>query len=178
MYPVFEIEWIGPYTSPQETDKANILYLVTGSQLKGRHINKIRYIGKTTNTTEGRFNTKHKFWKVFGDDRQFWIGSIKGSNSAKKAESAISKAEWLLVHFLSNYSDSNKIELMNERLLNEPNYKSFGVVNRWYNKRTKKEYEKYMYPFKNISDIILWDKSRGHIISAPKIYVERDDESE
>ena len=150
MYPVFEIEWIGPYTSPQETNKANILYLVTGSQLKGRHVNKIRYIGKTTATAEGRFNAKHKFWKVFDKDRQFWIGSIKGSNSAKKTESAISKAEWLLVHFLYNYCDSCKIELMNERLLNEPNYKCFGVVNRWFKKITKNEYVKYIYPFSKI----------------------------
>lgn len=175
MFSTFEIEWNGPYTDPQETDKANILYLITGSQVRGRHVNKIRYIGKTTSTAEGRFNNKHKFWKVFVENRKFWVGTIKGSNTASNTASAISKAEWLLVHYLYEYGDK-EIELMNERLLNEPNYSNFGLVNRWYNQKTSQEYCNYLFPFSYIPDIILWDKSRGHLISANKINIDRDDE--
>lgn len=178
MYPVFEIEWKGPYDSPTKTNKANILYLITGSKIKGPHVNKIRYIGKTTSTAEGRFNPQHNYWKVFDKERKFWIGSIKGSNSASKTASALSKAEWLLVHYLYEYGNPKKIELMNKCLLHEPKYKCFGVVNRWFNNKTNKEYTNYIFPFKAFPDIILWDKIRGHVISADRILIDRDDEQE
>jgi hypothetical protein len=107
-----------------------------------------------------------------GKDKEFWIGRIKKSKSAKKDSSAISRAEKILVHYLTAYKTSSLIDLLNERLKKEPQ-KAFGVVNRWF-KKNGKEYEKYLFPFNLIPDIILWESSNDVLISSDKLYIEKD----
>ncbi|SHM21323.1 hypothetical protein [Fibrobacter sp. UWB7] len=172
MIPTFIIEWKGPYKKSSETNQTNILYLITGSSKAGRPCKKIRYIGKTGSGCRGRFNKSHPFSTMVGKDKEFWIGRIKKSKSAKKDSSAISRAEKILVHYLTAYKTSFLIDLLNERLKNEPQ-KAFGVVNRWF-KKNGKEYEKYLFPFNLIPDIILWESSKDVLISSDKLYIEKD----
>jgi hypothetical protein len=172
MTPTFIIEWMGPYKDPNEKIITNILYLITGSSKTGKPSEKIRYVGKTSSNCKGRFNDSHKFRTHIGNDGRFWVGKIKGSNSAKNDSSAISKAEKILVHYLKTYKISKKIDLLNKKLKYEPK-SSFGIVNRWF-KKNNEEYRKHVFPLVLIPDCIIWEKSRGALFTSQKIVIEKE----
>ena len=77
MVDTFIIEWKGFYSSPEDVDDSNILYLVTGNLPRGPIVEKIRYVGITTNDPATRFNKNHPFWKLTENNRKFWVGKIR-----------------------------------------------------------------------------------------------------
>ncbi len=173
MIPTFIIEWSGPYKDPDQTNQANILYLITGSRIAGKESLKLRYIGKTSKNCKGRFTSTHKFYThIRENNRLFWIGKIKWSNSAKNDTSAISKAEKILVHYLKKYVSTSEIDLMNVKSISEPQ-NACGVINRWFDKNGNKR-KRRLPSLVFIPDVILWDNARGFLVSIDKCDVQKD----
>ena len=172
MIPTFIIEWSGPYEDPNQTNQANILYLITGSRIAGKESIKLRYIGKTSKNCKGRFTSTHKFYTHIREkNRLFWIGKINWSNSAKKDASAISKAEKILVHYLKKYASKSEIDLMNVKSISEPK-NACGVINCWFDKKGNKRARR-LHPLINVPDVILWDDARNLLVSIKKCEVKK-----
>ena len=173
MIPTFIIEWSGPYEDPNQTNQANILYLITGSRIAGKESIKLRYIGKTSKNCKGRFTSTHKFYTHIREkNRLFWIGKIKWSNSAKNDTSAISKAEKILVHYLKKYGSTSEIDLMNIKSISEPQ-NACGIINCWFDKKGKKRVRR-INPLTFVPDVILWDDSRNFLATIDKCDVKKD----
>lgn len=167
MISTYEIEWTGPYKNVDDCDECNLLYIITGSK-QGTNQEKIRYIGKTCNTASQRYqDPKHYFNKITECNRKVWIGRIKYSNSAKKDKSAISKAEKILVYYLSCYGEK-RVKLLNDKLTKYPPRSTIGLINRWFNKKSHKEYRKQNFPMNSIPDLLFWDRSKSSFYSAFK----------
>lgn len=167
MIPTFEIEWTGPYKNVEECDEYNLLYIITGAK-QGTDQEKIRYIGKTCHTASNRYkDPKHYFNEITGYTRRVWIGRIKYSGSAKKDNSPVSKAEKILVYYLSNYGEK-KVKLLNDKLTKNPPKYTVGIINRWYNKDSCSEYQKQIFPRNFIPDILFWDRSKNTFYSMNK----------
>ena len=167
MIPTYEIEWIGPYNNVDECDECNLLYILTGSK-QGTAQRKIRSIGKTCNTASQRYrDPEHYFNKITESSRQVWIGKIKYSGSAKKDNSPISRAEKILIYYLFHYGEK-RVKLLNDRLTKYPPKYTVGLINRWINKDSHREYTKQNFPMNFIPDLLFWDRSKFLFYSAFK----------
>lgn len=175
MIPTYEIIWKDPYKGVKECDEKNFLYLITGTK-QGTNKKKVRYVGKASNTANQRYKDPANYYnKNAPRYREVWIGKIRKSQSAKKRNAAISKAEWLNTIFLDKLNDTERVSLLNNKLRSEPK-NSFGIINRWYKHSSNcTEYARQRFPINIIPDLIFWDSKREQAYSAEKVFTHYDD---